>query len=71
MSLPTIPIARVFEVQLGKMLDDAQNKGASFPYLANRDVQWGLCDISNLQMMRFTEEDRVRFSLHPCDLLVC
>lgn len=56
---------------MGKMLDATSNRGEPFPYLANRDVQWGRCDVSRLGQMRFTAEDRARFSLRPGDLLVC
>ncbi len=61
----------VFEIQLGKMLDKKKNRGDLFPYLANRNVQWGRCDVSSLEKMRFTDVDQVRFSLKRGDLLVC
>ncbi len=68
---PTRRFGEVFSIQLGKMLDKRKNRGELFPYVANRDVQWGRCDVSNLRQMRFTSEDRQRFDLRPGDLLVC
>lgn len=64
-------IGELFDVQLGKMLDAKGNKGEPYPYLGNRNVQWDRCDVSELQLMRFTSTDRERYSLRPGDLLVC
>lgn len=69
--MPTRPLGSVFEVQLGKMLDRRGNKGEPYPYLANRNVQWDQCDVTDLSEMRFTEDDRKKFELRPGDLLVC
>lgn len=71
MGRATVPLGEVFEVQLGKMLDAKGNRGEPAPYLANRNVQWDVCDTRALSMMPFTEADRVRFSLRVGDLLVC
>ena len=69
--LQLVPLGSVFEIQLGKMLDGKSTAGDRFPYLANRNVQWGTCDITDLPTMLFTLEDRERFALRPGDLLVC
>lgn len=66
-----VALGTVFEVQLGKMLDAKGNTGTPYPYLANRNVQWGRCDLQDLPTMRFTESDRKRFDLRAGDLLVC
>lgn len=71
MSMTTIPLGEVFEVQLGKMLDAKGNRGDPYPYLANRNVQWDRCELTDLPTMPFTERDRERFDLRPGDLLVC
>jgi type I restriction enzyme, S subunit len=66
------PIYARFEVQLGKMLDEKKIKGNHLaPYLRNIDVQWGAINVSNLPEMDFDEEDRVRYSLKPGDILIC
>lgn len=71
MNWPSVPFGEVFEIQLGKMLDKQKNTGELRPYLANRNVRWGECDVSNLPEMRFTESDRTKFDLRKGDLLVC
>ena len=53
------------------MLDKRKNRGELKPYLANRDVRWGHCNVSDLSLMRFTEADQAKFDLRPGDLLVC
>ena len=71
MTWQTVPFGNLFEIQLGKMLDAKKNVGEPRPYLANRNVQWGECDLSSLGEMRFTDSDREKFSLRRGDLLVC
>ena len=66
------PVNKRFEVQLGKMLDAARIKGHNLaPYLRNIDVQWDYINVSDLPMMDFNSEDRIKFSLQAGDLLVC
>jgi type I restriction enzyme S subunit len=68
----TAPIGDLFELQLGKMLNkEATSKNPQFPYLGNREVQWGRFDLSNLREMHFSEDERTKFSLRVGDLLVC
>lgn len=71
MTYRSVAFGEIFEIQLGKMLDEKKNVGEPRLYLANRDVQWGRCDVSALGSMRFTESDRARFRLRKGDLLVC
>jgi type I restriction enzyme S subunit len=62
----------LFEMRLGKMLSKESKKGInSFPYLANRNVQWDCVDVSNLDEMDFTEAERQKYSLEHGDLLIC
>ncbi|MBR9883420.1 MAG: hypothetical protein GYB21_07070 [Oceanospirillales bacterium] len=65
-------VGELFKVQLGKMLSNASKLGVSpFPYLGNKNVQWGKVDLTDLEEMDFTERDRAKFSLRPGDLLMC
>ena len=62
----------LFTLQLGKMLNKkAREALPRFPYLGNRDVQWGRLDFSELREMYFSEREREKFRLVPGDLLVC
>lgn len=66
------PLGNLFEIQLGKMLSrKAKKEIAPYPYLGNRNVQWGKVDITDLKTMDFNESERVKFNLKPNDLLVC
>ena len=62
----------LFTLQLGKTLSKkARTTLPRFPYLANKDVQWGKLDLSNLRKMYFNDKDREKYRLLPDDLLVC
>ena len=65
-------LGNLFTLQLGKMLNKkAREAFPKFPYLGNKDVQWGRFDFSELREMHFDEEERTKFRLIPGDLLVC
>ena len=65
-------LVSLFTLQLGKMLNKkARTTLPRFPYLANKDVQWGKLDLSNLRKMYFNDKDREKYRLLPDDLLVC
>jgi len=65
-------IGEVFDIQLGKMLNqDAKTGKSSFPYIGNRSVQWGKVDVGALEEMDFSPVEREKFSLINGDLLVC
>jgi type I restriction enzyme S subunit len=49
----------------------ASEKIPAFPYIGNREVQWGRFDFSDLRRMHFSQEEREKFSLRRGDLLVC
>jgi len=62
----------MFEVQLGKMLNQAaKNGGEQYPYLTNTNVQWGRFDLAELNTMTFSETEKKKFSLKNGDLIVC
>ena len=66
------PVAALFELQLGKMLNkQASERTPQFPYLGNREVQWGRFNLSDLRQMYFSDNERMKFSLRHGDLLVC
>jgi type I restriction enzyme S subunit len=56
---------------LGKMLDKEKNKGEFQPYLANINVRWGGFDLTNLNKMRFEEDEYERYGLKHGDLVIC
>ena len=65
-------LGNLFTLQLGKMLNKkARETMPRFPYLGNKDVQWGRFDFSSLREMHFDEKDREKYRLLPGDLLVC
>lgn len=65
-------IGTVFDIQLGKMLNRAARDGTSqFPYLANRNVQWGRVVLDELNTMGFEKDERTKFRLMPGDVLIC
>lgn len=66
------PVSELFELQLGKMLNkEATKTTPRYPYLGNREVQWGRFDLSDLREMHFSEGERKKFVLRYGDLLVC
>ena len=65
-------VENLFEMILGKMLNTAAKSGEDqFPYLANRNVLWDSVDLSDLDMMNFSETERQRLELKFGDLLIC
>lgn len=65
------PLSEVAEFVLGKMLDQAKNRGEPLPYLANLNVRWGHFDLSDLREMRFEPHEIERYSLKPGDIVMC
>jgi type I restriction enzyme, S subunit len=64
-------IGELFDVQLGKMLNEKAKKGYLSPYLANFNVRWGSFDLSKLNEMYFSENEKKKFALKNGDLLMC
>ena len=62
----------LFEVQLGKMLNEkTKAKDSHAPYLTNFNVQWGRFKLQNLKTMPFSNREREKFTLKSGDLIVC
>jgi len=69
---PVLTVATEFQVDLGKMLDEKRQTGAStIPYLRNTNVQWDVVDTSDLKSMDIAPDERPRYSVSPGDLLIC
>lgn len=64
-------VGEQFEIQLGKMLDVQKNAGVLKPYLGNKAVQWDRIDLREVQQVRLSKSDLIRFRLQKGDLLVC
>lgn len=66
------PIYVNYEVQLGKMLDSASQRGTwAAPYLRNADIQWDEINTTDLPKMDFPPADRRKFKLNNGDILMC
>ena len=57
--------------RLGKMLDKGKNKGTDYPYLRNFNVQWLRINMSDVNKMRFEQDELDEYKLKPGDLLIC
>jgi type I restriction enzyme, S subunit len=66
-----MPLEEVAEFRLGKMLDQAKNKGELMPYLANVNVRWGAFDLHDLREMRFQHDELDAFGLRRGDIVMC
>ena len=64
-------ILEIAEVELGKTLDKAKNTGTLYPYLRSVNIQWNSVDLSDLNTMRFEQNELERYSVKKNDLLVC
>ena len=71
MSWEKVKLGDVTDSCLGKMLDQAKNKGEYQPYLANVDVRWGSFNLDNLSEMRFEDDEQDRYGLKYGDLVIC
>lgn len=59
------------ESSLGKMLDKKKNKGQLQPYLRNLNVQWFKFNLSDVLQMRFTDEEKDRYTVRYGDVVIC
>jgi type I restriction enzyme S subunit len=71
MSWTTLPLERIADFSLGKMLDQKKNRGELLPYLANVNVRWGEFDLQDIRYMRFEPHEIERFSLKHGDIVMC
>lgn len=69
---PMLRVGEVFDIQQGKALSAAA-RGAidRHPFLRTSNVLWNRIDISSIDGMGMSEEDRFRLALRRGDLLVC
>jgi type I restriction enzyme, S subunit len=72
MEWEVMSIGEIFEIQLGKMLNQKASEGKSpFFYLGNRNVQWDLINTADLPVMDFNDDERKKYELRQGDILVC
>ncbi len=57
--------------RLGKMLDQAKNRGTPRAYLRNTNVHWFRFDLNDLKCMPFEEEEVEEFELVSGDIVIC
>lgn len=68
---PSKPLCEIADLQLGKMLDKAKNKGVLQKYLRNVNVRWFAFDLSDLLEMRISKDEQDKFSIRDGDVLIC
>ncbi|MGL5829603.1 MAG: hypothetical protein ACRC0L_08555 [Angustibacter sp.] len=69
---PVLTVTSEFQVDLGKMLDEKRQTGAtSIPYLRNINVQWDQISIDDLKVMDMSPNERPRYTVASGDLLIC
>jgi len=69
---PLLTVTTEFQVDLGKMLDEKRQVGASaIPYLRNTNVQWDRVEVSDLKQMDIDPAERERYCVRQGDLLIC
>ena len=61
----------IAKIDLGKTLDIAKNTGDYYQYLRSVNVRWGNSDLSDLNEMRFEENELERYRVQKYDLLIC
>ncbi|MEO3793810.1 restriction endonuclease subunit S [Nonomuraea sp. B10E15] len=66
-----VRLGDIASTTLGKMLDSKRNEGIPTPYLRNVNVRWGKFDLSNIETVPMSEDQRRHFALESGDLLVC
>jgi len=64
-------VEQVAESRLGKMLDNAKNKGTPKIYLRNTNVHWMRFDLSSLKEMPFEDDELDEFEVRRGDVLIC
>ena len=67
-----VELGGVYTIQQGKALSPKHREGKyPFPFLRTANVLWGRVDLSTLDKMDFTLEEREKLRLQPGDLLIC
>src|SRR5712691_2530803 len=59
------------DMRLGKMLDKAKNQGLPTQYLRNINVRWFKFDLTDLQILLISEDERELLSVQDGDLFIC
>jgi type I restriction enzyme S subunit len=59
------------DVRLGKMLDKVKNRGLPTRYLRNINVRWFKFDLTDLQRLLVSEDERELLSVQDGDLFIC
>jgi len=63
--------AQIGTARLGKMLDNAKNRGVPRPYLRNVNVRWFEFHLSDLKMMPFEDRELNEFAIRSGDVVIC
>ena len=66
-----IRIDDLFQHNTGKALNSSNTQGISHPYITTSNVYWGYFSLEHIKEMPFTEDEFVKCSIVPGDLLVC
>lgn len=66
-----VSVDQIGDSRLGKMLDNAKNKGTPRRYLRNVNVRWFDFDLSDVFQMRFEDAELDEFALRNGDVLIC
>ncbi|WMX46319.1 restriction endonuclease subunit S [Streptomyces roseicoloratus] len=65
-------VSHLFEVELGKMLNQERARGSHLrPYLRCANVQWDEIETADLLEMDFPPDEQPRYRLRKGDLMVC
>lgn len=67
----TFYLKDVADIQLGKMLDKAKNRGKEVDYLRNVNVRWFSFDLADVKKMRLPESELANFSVKDGDVFIC
>jgi type I restriction enzyme S subunit len=61
-----------YYIQQGKAISGKHRQGkAPYPFLRTSNVYWGQLDLTSLDTMDFSDQERERLQLKRGDLLVC
>ena len=66
-----VPLGKISESRLGKMLDKEKNTGLPRKYLRNINVRWFSFDMSDLLEMRIEDTEVDKYSVINGDLVIC
>jgi type I restriction enzyme S subunit len=75
MTLPAgwrwVRVQDVATARLGKMLDQAKNRGRDYPYLRNTNVHWFEVRLDSIKTVPLDEGEVEEYLLRPGDVLIC